>query len=81
MLYYALTNKQCGATTMYALTTPEQITKYKLLTLKSALGLEIKGLKGRGKSANTLACQLLGLPKGTKKTVTFAYLEHAIQSL
>jgi|688.fasta_scaffold168949_4 hypothetical protein len=63
---------------MSALTTPEQISRFQLLTLKSALGLEIKGLKGRGKSANTVACQLLGLPKGTKKTITYAYLVQAI---
>jgi len=63
---------------MSALTTPEQISKFQLLALKSALGLEIKGLKGRGKSANTVACQLLGLPKGTKKEITYAYLVQAI---
>jgi hypothetical protein len=63
---------------MSALTTPEQISRFQLLTLKSALGLEIKGLKGRGKSANTVACQLLGLPKGTKKEITYAYLVQAI---
>jgi hypothetical protein len=63
---------------MSALTTPEQISRFQLLTLKSALGLEIKGLKGRGKSANTVACQLLGLPKGTKKEMTYAYLVQAI---
>jgi hypothetical protein len=63
---------------MSALTTPEQISRFQLLTLKSALGLEIKGLKGRGKSANTMACQLLGLPKGTKKEITYAYLLQAI---
>jgi len=63
---------------MSVLTTPEQINRFQLLTLKSALGLEIKGLKGRGKSANTVACQLLGLPKGTKKEITYAYLLQAI---
>jgi hypothetical protein len=63
---------------MSVLTTPEQINKFQLLTLKSALGLEIKGLKRRGKSANTIACQLLGLPKGTKKEITYAYLLQAI---
>lgn len=63
---------------MNVLNTPEQISRYQLLTLKAALGLEIKGLKGRGRSANTMACQLLGLPKGTKKTITYAYLLQAI---
>jgi hypothetical protein len=63
---------------MNVLNTPEQINKFQLLALKSALGLEIKGLKGRGKSANTMACQLLGLPKGTRKEITYAHLVHAI---
>ena len=62
---------------MNVLNTPEQISRYHLLTLKAALGLEIKGLKGRGKSANTMACQLLGLPKGTRKEITYAHLVHA----
>jgi hypothetical protein len=63
---------------MSVLTTPEQINRFKLLSLKAALGLEIKGLKGRDKSANTIACQLLGLPKGTKKEITYSYLLQAI---
>ena len=63
---------------MNVLNTPEQINKFQRLALKSALGLEIKGLKGRGKSANTMACQLLGLPKGTRKEITYAHLVHAI---
>ena len=48
----------------------DEIQTYQLLSLKSALGLEIKGMKRRGKSANVIACELLGLPKGTKKEVT-----------
>lgn len=49
----------------------EELQQYQLLSLKSALGLEIKGMKRRGKSANVIACELLGLPKGTKKEVTY----------
>lgn len=57
--------------------TPEQVNLYKLLSLKQALKLEIIGLKRRGKSANTIICNLLGLPKGTKREVTMAKLiEH-----
>ncbi len=56
------------------LSTPEQINKFQLLTLKSALKLEVLGMARRGKSANTMACQLLGLPKGTKKEITLAKL-------
>ena len=36
---------------MTALTTPEQIGKFRLATLRSALKLEMKGMKRRGQSA------------------------------
>ena len=49
----------------------DELQTYHLLSLKSALGLEIKGMRRRGKSANVIACELLGLPKGTKKEVTY----------
>jgi hypothetical protein len=55
------------------------LQQYQLLTLKSALGLEIRGMKRRGKSANVMACELLGLPKGTKKEITYEKLESIIQ--
>ena len=57
--------------------TPEQINLLKLLSLKQALRLEMLGLKRRGKSANTIVCGILGLPKGTRKEVTMIkLLEH-----
>ena len=36
---------------MSALTTTDQIETFRLITLRSALKLEIKGMKGRGQSA------------------------------
>ena len=36
---------------MTALTTTDQIETFRLITLRSALKLEIKGMKGRGQSA------------------------------
>jgi hypothetical protein len=54
------------------------LQQYQLLTLKSALGLEIRGMKRRGKSANVIACELLGLPKGTKKEITYEKLKDVI---
>jgi hypothetical protein len=54
------------------------LQQYQLLTLKSALGLEIRGMKRRGKSANVMACKLLGLPKKTKKEITYEKLENVI---
>ena len=41
---------------------------YRLITLRSALGLEIKGLKKRGKSAYSIIKEELGF-KGNKQKV------------
>ena len=57
------------------LDTPEQISRYRLVTLRQAIKLEALGLRrSSGKSANTVACQLLGLPKGTRRAVTIQHL-------
>lgn len=39
---------------MTALTTPEQIARYRLATLRSALKLEIAGMKRRGRSVYSI---------------------------
>ncbi len=62
---------------MFALTTPEQIALYRLLTLRQALKLEALGMTGR-KSANVAACQALGLPKGTHRARTLEALNQVI---
>lgn len=51
-----------------------------LLTAKRALEFEIEtGMKmSRGRSANIVACQALGLPKGTRKTKTFEVLTQVL---
>ena len=52
---------------MTALTTPEQIDRFRLATLRSALKLEMKGMTRRGKSAYAL---LKGMGyKGTREAV------------
>lgn len=52
---------------MTALTTPEQIDRFRLATLRSALKLEMKGMTRRGKSAYAL---LKGMGyKGTREKV------------
>ena len=51
---------------MTALTTPEQIKKYQYCVLIQSIKLEMIGMYRRGKSARSIACQMLGLPKGTK---------------
>ena len=62
------------------LDTPEQIEKYRLLAIRSALGLEMKGLKFRT-SANKTACRMLGLRIGTSRAVTFATLTKYIENM
>ena len=60
------------------LTTEAQIAMYSLYTLRQALKLEQKGLKRSGKSANTIACKVLGLRKGTAIATTLAKLNEHI---
>ena len=48
--------------------TPYKIELYRLLSLRAALRLEVVGLKGRGKSAYSIAKQELGV-KGNKQKV------------
>ena len=48
--------------------TPYKIDLYRLLSLRAALRLEVVGLRGRGKSAYSIAKQELGV-KGNKQKV------------
>ena len=48
--------------------TPYKIDLYSLLALRAALRLEVVGLKGRGKSAYSIAKKELGI-KGNKQKV------------
>ena len=48
--------------------TPYKIDLYALLALRAGLRLEVVGLKGRGKSAYSIAKQELGI-KGNKQKV------------
>ncbi len=57
---------------MLVLDTPESINAFRLLALKLALGLEMKGLKRRGRSALSIIKAEFGL-KGTAKTVLPQY--------
>ena len=50
-----------------ALTTPEQIDRFRLATLRSALKLEMKGMTRRGKSAYAILKEM-GY-KGTREKV------------
>ena len=48
--------------------TPYKIELYRLLSLRAALRLEVVGLKGRGRSAYSIAKEELGI-KGNKQKV------------
>ena len=62
---------------MAVLNTPEQINLFRLATMRSALTLEVKGMKrSRGPSAYALAKQEFGF-KGNK-TKVLEQLEHKI---
>jgi len=50
------------------LDTPEQIKSYRILTLKAALKLEIKGMKRRGRSVYSIVKEEFGF-KGNKQKV------------
>ena len=50
------------------ITTPDDIDKFRLLTLKSALKLEILGMNRRGQSAYSIVKQEFGF-KGSKAKV------------
>jgi hypothetical protein len=52
--------------------TPEKIEAFRLLALKGALSLEVKGMKRRGRSALSIVKAEFGL-KGTAKTVLPQY--------
>ena len=59
--------------------TPEDINKFRLLTLKSALKLEIVGMNRRGRSAYTIIKQEFNL-KGSK-TKVLEQFEKLIESM
>jgi hypothetical protein len=50
------------------ITQPDNINKFRLLTLQSALKLEVLGMSSRGRSAYSIIKQEFGL-KGSKKKV------------
>lgn len=69
---------------MQALTTPDQIDYYRqvqILALHSALKLESLGMKRRGQSANSVACAMLGLRKGTPIAETLAAVNALVDSM
>lgn len=64
---------------MIAITDPQHIETFRLICLRSALRLEIKGMKRRGRSAATIAKELLGLPVRTPNAEVEARLTKLIE--
>lgn len=64
---------------MHALTTPEQIDRYRLLTLRAAVRLEALGMTRRGQSATAAARAMLGLPKSARRETVLTALNAALE--
>ena len=58
---------------------PEQVDHARLLTLRTALKLEIQGLKSRGRYAYTIIKEELGI-KGSRASVLEQVNEHLNQN-
>ena len=63
-----------------AITGKENIENVRLLALRSALKLEVRGLKRRGRSARTIAQEVLGLPGRPGARKVYAALDKHITS-
>jgi hypothetical protein len=61
------------------LTTPEQIERYRLVTLRAAVRLESVGMKRKGKSAAAISRELLGLSRSAPFPAVIAGLNQLIE--
>ena len=59
----------------------DQITVYRLIVLKKAIGLEYKGMTRRGRSAKSMACEELGLSRNTGHPAVVGAIERKIKEL
>jgi len=63
------------------LTTPEQIERYRLVTLRAAVRLESMGMKRKGKSATAISRELLGLPRSAPSPAVIEGLTQRIEAI
>lgn len=63
------------------LTTPEQIERYRLATLRAAVRLESIGMKKRGRSAASISRELLGLPRSAPFPAIIESLTQRIEAI
>lgn len=55
------------------------IARFQLMALRSAVKLEAKGMKRRGKSATMIVRQHFGLPTGTTREVLIEKLDKCLE--
>lgn len=63
---------------MTALSTPEQINRFRLVSLRSAVKLEAAGMTRRGKSATSIARTEMKLPKSASRDDVLKALDAAL---
>lgn len=63
---------------MTALYTPEQINRFRLVSLRSAVKLEAAGMTRRGKSATSIARAEMKLPKSASRDDVLKALDAAL---
>lgn len=61
------------------LNTPQQIAHYRLMALRSAVKLEMLGMRRRGESARSIAARELGLPKTARAQAVYDALTEALK--
>jgi len=66
---------------MTILSTPTQVNGYRLLTLRTAVKLEVAGMKRRGPSAASIVKTEFGLKKGMKPADVLAFLNAHIDEI
>lgn len=58
--------------------TGDNVNKFRLLAIKSAMDMERVGLKSKGRSAHSIAAQILGI-KGNRQKIYEAYCTYLIE--
>ncbi len=66
---------------MTVVDTPEGIHFYRLLSLRGRLRMEMRGLRGKGRSVASVVKEMFGLKKGCRNEKALARLEEEIKNL
>lgn len=62
-------------------TTPEQIERYRLVTLRAAVRLESLGMKRKGRSAAAISREILGLSRSASFPAVIEGLTQRIEAI